>query len=195
MSFGSSPGLPGMTRVIAGQTVSLDGYFEDADGRFAALYSDFEELMDSAYMKASQAETGAVLMGRRTFDMAGDPDSYAVDYEYQVPLFVLTHQAPERQPKRNENLYVTFVTDGLESAVTQAIAAAGDRAVTVVGGADVNRQLLASGLADELRIDVMPVLLGGGRRMFDGVAPGIRLEKIGVEEAGVRTSLSFRVLR
>src|SRR3954467_754579 len=118
-----------MSRVIAGLTVSLDGFFEDADGRFAALYSDFEQLMDSAYMKASQAETGAVLMGRRTFDMAGDPDSYPVDYHYQVPLFVLTHQAPERAPKRNEGLSVTFVTDGLESGVAQATAAAGDRAV------------------------------------------------------------------
>jgi dihydrofolate reductase len=185
-----------MTRVIAGLTVSLDGYFEDADGKFAALYSDVEELMDSAYMKASQAETGAVLMGRRTFDMADDPDSYAVDYEYQVPLFVLTHQAPERAPARNENLYVTFVTDGLESAVAQATAAAGERAVTVVGGADVNRQLLAAGLADELRVDVMPVLLGGGRRLFDGLPPGaVRLEKIGVEDVGARTSLAFRVLR
>jgi dihydrofolate reductase len=188
-----------MSRVIAGLTVSLDGFFEDADGTFSALYSDFEELMNSAYMKASQAETGAVLMGRRTFDMAPDPDSYAVDYEYQVPLFVLTHRAPDRAPRRNERLSVTFVTDGLESAVAQATAAAGDSAVTVVGGADLNRQLLASGLADELRIDVMPVLLGGGRRLFDGLsvdqAPGIRLEKIGVEEAGPRTSLSFRVLR
>jgi dihydrofolate reductase len=97
--------------------------------------------------------------------------------------------------RRNRRLSVTFVTDGLESAVAQATAAAGDSAVTVVGGADLNRQLLASGLADELRIDVMPVLLGGGRRLFDGVAAGIRLEKIGVEEAGPRTSLSFRVLR
>ena len=188
-----------MSRVIAGLTVSLDGYFEDADGAFSALYSDFEQLMDSAYMKASQAETGAVLMGRRTFDMAPDPDSYAVDYEYQVPLFVLTHRAPDREPRRNDRLSVTFVTDGLESAVAQATAAAGDSAVTVVGGADLNRQLLASGLADELRIDVMPVLLGGGRRLFDGLsvdqAPGIRLEKIGVEEAGPRTSLRFRVLR
>ena len=184
-----------MSRVIAGLTVSLDGFFEDADGGFSALYSDFGELMDSAYMKASQAETGAVLMGRRTFDMAPDPDSYAVDYEYQVPLFVLTHRPPEREPARNENLYVTFVTDGLESAVAQATAAAGDRAVTVVGGADLNRQLLAAGLADELRVDVMPVLLGGGRRLFDGLPPGVRLEKIRVEEAGVRTSLSFRVLR
>src|SRR5215218_7215592 len=184
-----------MSRVIAGQTVSLDGYFEDADGRFTALYSDFEELLESGYMRASQTETGAVLMGRRTFDMAGDPDSYAVDYEYQVPLFVLTHRAPEREPQRNENLYITFVTDGLESAVAQATAAAGDRAVTVVGGGDLNRQLLAAGLADELRVDIVPLLLGGGRRLFDGVAPGIRLEKIAVDEAGVRTSLSFRVLR
>src|SRR5687767_4293190 len=181
--------------LIAGLTLSLDGYFEDADGTFAALYSDFEELMDSGYMKTSQAETGAVLMGRRTFDMAGDPDSYAVDYEYQVPLFVLTHRAPEREPARNENLYITFVTDGLESAVVQATAAAGDRAVTVVGGADLNRQLLAAGLADELRIDIMPLLRGGGRRLFDGLPPGVRLEKIGVEDVGARTTLSFRVLR
>jgi dihydrofolate reductase len=181
--------------LLAGLTLSLDGYFEDSDGRFAALYSDFEALMDSAYMKASQAETGAVLMGRRTFDEAPDPDSYAVDYEYQVPLFVVTHTAPEKAPKRNEQLYVTFVTDGLESAVAQATAAAGDRVVTVVGGADLNRQLLAAGLADELRIDIMPVLLGGGRRLFDGVPPGVRLEKIGVEEAGARTSLNFRVVR
>ena len=182
-----------MTRVIAGLTVSLDGFFEDAEGSAGALYADLEQLQDSAYMKAMQAETGAVLMGRRTFDAAGDPDSYAADYEYQVPLFVLTHRAPEREPKRNENLYFTFVTDGLESAVAQATAAAGDRAVTVVGGADLNRQLLAAGLVDELRIDVMPVLLGSGRRLFDDVA-GTRLEKLGVEEAGGRTSLSFRVV-
>ena len=175
--------------------MSLDGFFEDADGGFGVLYSDFEDLMGSAYMKASQAETGAVLMGRRTFDEAPDPDSYAVDYEYQVPLFVLTHRAPDRAPARNDRLFITFVTDGLESAVAQARAAAGDRAVTVVGGGDLNRQLLASGLADELRVDVMPILLGGGRRLFDGLPPGVRLQKIGVDEAGERTSLHFRVLR
>jgi dihydrofolate reductase len=179
--------------LIAGLTLSLDGYFEDENGSAGALYTDLEALQDSAYMKALQAETGAVLMGRRTYDMAEDPDGYADGYEFQVPLFVLTHQALEREPKRNENLYVTFVTDGLESAVAQATAAAGDRAVTVVGGADLNRQLLAAGLVDELRIDVMPVLLGSGRRLFDDVA-GTRLEKLGVEEAGGRTSLSFRVV-
>jgi dihydrofolate reductase len=185
-----------MTRVIAGLTVSLDGFFEDAEGSAGALYTDLEQLQDSAYMKAMQAETGAVLMGRRTFEMAGDPDSYADTYELQVPLFVVTHRPPETAPKRNERLFFTFVTDGVESAVAQASAAAGDKAVQVVGGADLNRQLLAAGLADELRIDVMPVLLGGGRRLFDGLPPGsVRLEKIGVEEAGARTSLNFRVLR
>ena len=185
-----------MTRVIAGLTVSLDGFFEDAEGSAGALYADLEQLQDSAYMKAMQAETGAVLMGRRTFEMAGDPDSYADTYELQVPLFVVTHRPPERAPKRNERLFFTFVTDGIESAVAQASAAAGDKAVQVVGGADLNRQLLAAGLVDELRIDVMPVLLGGGRRLFDGLPPGsVRLEKIGVEETGVRTTLSFRVVR
>jgi dihydrofolate reductase len=185
-----------MTRVIAGLTVSLDGFFEDAEGSAGVLYTDLEQLQDSAYMKAMQAETGAVLMGRRTFEMAGDPDSYADTYELQVPLFVVTHRPPETAPKRNERLFFTFVTDGVESAVAQASAAAGDKAVQVVGGADLNRQLLAAGLADELRIDVMPVLLGGGRRLFDGLPPGsVRLEKIGVEEAGARTSLNFRVLR
>jgi dihydrofolate reductase len=188
--------VAGMTRVIAGLTVSLDGFFEDTEGSAGALYADLERLQDSAYMKAMQAETGAVLMGRRTFEMAGDPDSYADTYELQVPLFVVTHRPPETAPKRNERLFFTFVTDGVESAVAQASAAAGDKAVQVVGGADLNRQLLAAGLVDELRIDVMPVLLGGGRRLFDGLPPGsVRLEKVGVEEAGARTSLKFRVLR
>jgi dihydrofolate reductase len=185
-----------MTRVIAGQTVSLDGFFEDADGSAAALYTDLDDLRDSAYMTALQAETGAVLMGRRTYDMTPDPDALADGYEFQVPLFVVTHRAPDRIPKSNDRLSVTFVTDGVEAAVAQATAAAGDKAVTVVGGADLNRQLLAAGLADELRIDVMPVLLGSGRRLFDGLpADAVRLEKIGVEEAGERTSLAYRVLR
>ena len=185
-----------MTRVITGLTVSLDGFFEDAAGSTDRLYPDLADLAETPYLKAMQAETGAVLMGRRTFDMAGDPDSFADTYELQVPLFVVTHRPPAREPKRNERLYVTFVSDGLESAVAQATAAAGDKAVQVVGGADVNRQLLAAGLADELRIDVMPVLLGSGRRLFDGLAvDGIRLEKLAVDEAGERTSLAYRVLR
>jgi dihydrofolate reductase len=143
-------------------------------------------------MKAMQDETGAVLMGRRTFDMAGDPDSYADSYELQVPIFVVTHTPPAVAPRRNERLFFTFVTDGVESAVAQAAEAAGERAVAVVGGVDLNRQLLAADLVDELRIDVMPVLLGAGLRLFDGTAP-MALEKLGVDDVGARTSLRFRV--
>jgi dihydrofolate reductase len=181
-----------MARVIAGMTVSLDGFVEDADGSAAALYPDLAELQDAPYMKALQEETGAVLMGRRTFEMAGDPDSYADTYELQVPIVVVTHSPPPVAPKRNERLFFTFVTDGIQAAVARAVEAAGDRAVTVVGGADLNRQLLAAGLVDELRVDVMPVLLGAGLRLFEGTGP-LALEKLGVDEVGARTSLRFRV--
>lgn len=183
-----------MAWLIAGMTVSLDGFVQDAEGSAAALYTDLADLQDSPYVQAMQDETGAVLMGRRTFDMAGDPDSYADSYELQVPIFVLTHTPPAVAPKRNERLSFTFVTDGVESAVAQAAAAAGERAVTVVGGVDLNRQLLAAGLVDELRVDVMPVLLGAGLRLFDGTPP-LTLEKLGVDDVGPRTSLRFRVLR
>ncbi len=183
-----------MARVVAGMTVSLDGFVQDANGSTDALYPDLAELQDSAYMKAMQARTGAALMGRRTFDMAGDPDGYADGYELQVPIFVVTHTPPPVEPKRNERLFFTFVTEGVGSAVAQAAEAAGERDVTVVGGVDLNRQLLAAGLVDELHVDVMPVLLGSGLRLFDGTPP-LLLEKLGVEEAGARTSLRFRVVR
>ena len=183
-----------MARVIAGMTVSLDGFVQDANGSTDALYPDLAELQDSAYMKAMQERTGAVLMGRRTFDMAGDPDGYADGYELQVPIFVVTHTPPPVEPKRNERLFFTFAAEGVESAVAQAAEAAGERDVTVVGGVDLNRQLLAAGLVDELHVDVMPVLLGSGLRLFDGTPPLV-LEKLGVEEAGARTSLRFRVVR
>lgn len=175
-------------------TVSLDGFVEDADGSSAPLYEDFDVLAGSDYMKAMQAETGAVLMGRRTFGMGGDPDSWADEgYEFQVPIFVVTHTPPPVAPKGTDRLSFTFVTDGVAAAVARATEAAGDLAVTVVGGADLNRQLLAAGLVDELRIDVMPVLLGAGLPLFAGVGSH-RLEKLGVDEVGARTSLRFRVV-
>ncbi|MCW2529937.1 MAG: bifunctional deaminase-reductase domain protein [Pseudonocardiales bacterium] len=181
-----------MAKVIAGMTMSLDGFVEDEEGSAAALYADLDDLRDTPYMKAMQAETGAVLMGRRTFEMASDPDLYAGTYEFQVPIFVVTHTPPAVEPKRNERLFFTFVRDGVAAAVARAAQAAGERAVTVVGGIDLNRQLLEAGLIDELRVDVMPVLLAGGRRLFEGT-PALELEKLGVDEVGARTTLRFRV--
>ena len=183
-----------MARIVAGATVSLDGYVQDAEGSSAALYADFDELVASAYLRELQAATGAVIMGRRTFDLAPDPDGYAAGYEFQVPIFVVTHTAPPVEPARNERLWITFVTDGVESAVRQAREAAGERDVTFVGGADVFRQLLVAGLVDELAVEVMPVLLGGGVRLFDDGGPAATLEKVAVEEVGVRTALRYRVV-
>ncbi|MBA3728579.1 MAG: dihydrofolate reductase family protein, partial [Actinobacteria bacterium] len=142
---------------------------------------------------AAIEETGAVLMGRRTFEMA-DPDSYVGHYEFQVPIFVVTHEPPRVAPKQDERLTFTFVTDGVESAIAQATAAAGAKAVQVVGGASLAQQLLLADLVDELRVDVMPVLLGTGLRFFANAGlERVQLEKLHVQEVGARTSLSFRV--
>ena len=144
-------------------------------------------------MKDAINQTGAVLMGRRTFEM-GDPDSYVGNYEFQVPIFVLTHHPPSVAPKQDEHLTFTFVTGGVETAVSQARAAARDKAVQVVGGASIAQQLLGAGLVDELHVDIMPVFLGTGLRSFESSSlESLRLEKISVQEVGARTSLRFRV--
>jgi dihydrofolate reductase len=184
-----------MARVIVGVTVSLDGFAADQSGSNGRLYPDLAALQGGAYMNALIDETGAVVMGRRTFAM-GDPDSYVGNYEFQVPIFVLTHDPPRVPPKQDEQLTFTFVTDGVNSAIAQARAAAGDKAVQVVGGANLAQQLLHAGLVDELRVDVMPVLLGAGLRFFaDAGLEHIQLEKVGTQEVGQRTSLRFRVKR
>jgi dihydrofolate reductase len=182
-----------MAKVIVGMTVSLDGFVADKDGGVDRLYPDLAALRGTPYMNAMIDETGAVLMGRRTFEM-GDPDSFAGNYEFQVPIFVVTHKPPRVQPKQDEHLTFTFVTEGVESAVSQAKAAAGDKAVMVVGGANVAQQLFRAGLVDELRVDFMPVLLGSGLRFFgNSDLERIQLEPIGVQQVGPRTSLSLRV--
>jgi dihydrofolate reductase len=181
-----------MAKVVIGMTVSLDGFVQDQNGSVARLYPDLADLRDTAYMQDLIEETGAALMGKKTFEM-GDPDSYVGNYEFQVPIFVLTHSPPAVPPKQDEHLTFMFVTDGVESAVAQATAAAGDKAVQVVGGVDVTTQLLEAGLADELRVDVMPVLLGGGLRLFEDGLEGAQLEKLDVQEVGQRTSLTFRI--
>jgi dihydrofolate reductase len=184
-------------KVIAGMTMSLDGFVADAEGNVDRLYADLADLQGTPYMTATIAETGAVLMGRKTFEM-GDPDSFVGTYEFQVPIFVLTHHPPRIPPKQDDRLTFTFVQDGVASAVAQAKAAAGDKAVQVVGGANVIQQLLQvqAGLVDELHIDVMPVFLGDGLRLFEHAALNrIDLETIGVETVGQRTGLRFRVVR
>ncbi|MBM3934000.1 MAG: riboflavin biosynthesis protein RibD [SAR202 cluster bacterium] len=185
-----------MGKVVLGTTMSVDGYINDRNGSVDALYTDFEMLQASEPMKESIRNTGAAVMGRNTFGMSPHPEWYNDNYEYQAPIFVLTHKPPSPLPRTTGDLSFTFVTDGIESAVRQAKAAAGDKDVTIIAGASVARQALLARLADELHIDVMPVLLGGGLRMFDGLAAEIRLERLAVVEVtGARTHLRYRVVR
>ena len=176
--------------------MSLDGFIADRNGSVAKLYSDFTEMHDVPSFQETINSTGAVVMGRHTFEMS-EPDSYAVDYEFQVPILVLTHSVPTKHPKESDALTFTFVTDGVESAVSQARQAAGTKDVQVVGGASTIQQCLNAGLCDELHIDVIPVLLGEGLRLFENIdTKGLELEKVKVEAATpVRTSMIFRIVK
>src|SRR5262245_59723108 len=155
-----------MSKVVVGTTMSLDGFINDRNGSVERLYPDLGALRDTEMLRESIRTTGAVVMGRHAFEM-GDPDWYVGNYEYQVPIFVVTHRIPDKQPKQNDQLMFTFVTDGIESAIRQARAAAGDKDVTVIGGADIAQQIINAGLADEIEVGIMPILLGGGLRFFE----------------------------
>lgn len=185
-----------MAKVIVGMTVSLDGYINDRTGSVGPLYPDFEAMHQTEPLIEAIRDTGAVVMGRNTFAMAEDPDLYADNYEFQVPIFVLTHEAPQKHPKETDRLKFIFVTNGIESAIKQAQAAAGEKEVCVVGGPNVIQQCLKAGLADELHVDFIPILLGSGTRLFENLSDTIQLERLKVVELpGVRTHLRFRIVR
>jgi dihydrofolate reductase len=186
-----------MGKVVLGMTMSLDGFINDRKGSVAALYPDLVALQDTEPMQESMKNTGAVVMGRNSFAMAEDPDWFAGNYEYQVPIFVLTHRAPAKMPKQTDQLTFTFVTDGIQSAIQQAKVAAGHKDVTIIGAASTARQCLQAGLADELHVDIMPVLLGSGLRVFEDLGTEtIQLERIKVMELpGGRTHLQFRIIK
>ena len=186
-----------MAKVILGMTISLDVFINDSTGSVDALYADLDMLRNTEPMMESIQNTGAVVMGRNAFAMAEDPDSYAGNYEFQVPIFVLTHKPPKTHPKETDNLTFTFVTDGIESAIEQAKAAARDNDITVTGGASTAKQCIHAGLADELHIDIMPVLLCGGIKLFENInSKPIHLERLSVLELSAgRTHHRFRVAK
>jgi dihydrofolate reductase len=186
-----------MARVILGMTLSLDGFVNDRNGKVGALYPDLDTLRNTEPMREAIQNTGAVVMGWNAFAMAKDPDFYAGNYEFQVPIFVLTHEVPRKHPKETDQLKFTFVTGGIESAIRQAKVAAGEKDVVVIGGASAAQQCLRAGLADELHIDIMPVLLCSGLRLLEHTGTEqIRLERRKVVElpAG-RTHLRFNIVK
>ena len=186
-----------MGKVILGLTISLDGYAEDINGSVGKLYPDLDTLRNTEVLKQSILSTGSVVMSKKEFNMAEDPDSLADNYEYQVPIFVFTDKAPGKHPRETENLTFTFVTDGIESAVRQAKAAAGDKNVTIIGSAPTTRQCLTAALADELHVDIIPVFLKNGFRPFEDLGNrSIKVERIKlVELPAGRTHIAFRVVK
>ncbi len=148
---------------------------------------------DSEVLEEAFRNTGAVLMGRRMFDFA-EP-AWGDNPPFGVPVFVVTHNGRDPIPKQGGTTF-NFVTGGIESALDQARAAAGDNDVMIAGGANVVQQSLRAGLIDEFQIHIAPVLLGAGRPLFgDLAAEHIELETTRVIESPGVTHLRFRVVK
>ena len=186
-----------MGKVILGMSMSLDGYINDQNGSVEKLYPDFDEMHDSRMLIDAIKNTGAVVMGKRAYEMATDPDWYAGNYEFQTPIFVLTHTVPKKHPKETDNLTFTFVTTGIDNAISQARSAAGEKDVQVIGGASTFQQCLNAKLCDEVHLDIIPVLIGSGQKLFDNIDFGkIKLERVGVEmSTSIRTSITLRLVK
>jgi dihydrofolate reductase len=166
-----------MSKVYFDISMSLDGFITASgitvdepmgqDGECLHDWAFGSDPVNRDYLQRSVGQTGAVITGRVTYDAslpwwgADGPTGPA-----RMPVFVVTHSEPATSP---EGGVYTFVTDGIESALKQAGGAAGDLNVTIMGGAEIGRQYIAAGLVDELSIHLIPVLLGGGTSMFEGL--------------------------
>jgi dihydrofolate reductase len=184
------------SEVVLSISMSLDGFINDREGSVSSLYPDVDSLAHMDFVNDLMKATGAVVMGRRTFEMAENPDDYADNYEYQVPIFVITSRAPERMPKQNDRLRFTFVEDGVESAIRQAKEAAGDLQVTVVGGAKLAQLLIRMDLVDIIHVGIIPVMLGAGTRLFENLGRNeIPLQKLKIIDSESRIDIWYRVIR
>jgi dihydrofolate reductase len=156
---------------------------------------------DDDLMAETLSRTGATVMGRRMFGGGEGPWGdepwegwWGDEPPFRMPVFVLTHHPREPLPKEGGTTF-TFVSDGIESAIDQARAAAGQKDVVLAGGADVIQQALRAGLLDEVQVHVAPVLLGGGTRLFDRLDPEqLGLEKTRVIDSPAVTHFLLRVV-
>jgi dihydrofolate reductase len=196
-----------MGKVKAGITTSVDGYVAGpSDGPGKGLGEGGERLHywvfggpwsydaepsgeatgeDAEWLQEAMGGLGAVVAGRWTYEAA---DRWGDENPWGLPFFIVTHR-PEEQPEGDA---FTFVR-GVEEAVKQAKEAAGEKDAHVMGGADTIRQALEAGLVDELSIIIAPVILGGGKRLFEGFTKDIELEHIGVRQSPFATFIDYRV--
>lgn len=169
--------------------------------RALAGWEGGEENESSPIVRETFANVGAEIMGRGKF---GPPSRgpwgdepwqgwWGDDPPFHKPVFVLTHHP--REPLTLADTTFTFVTDGIEAALERAREAAGEKDVFIGGGARTINAYLAAGLVDELELHVVPILLGGGARLFEGVPAGQRLEPMRVVEAPGVTHVKYRVVK
>jgi dihydrofolate reductase len=181
---------------VAGPNQSMENAFgEGVEGLHRWMVEEPDA--NAAEIEAMTA-AGAFIMGRNMFG----PGRGAWDEEwtgwwgeeppYHAPVFVLTHHAREPLTMKGGTTF-TFVTDGVESALARARAAAGDADVAIAGGAATVNQYLAAGSIDDLRLHVVPLLVGAGERLFEGVT-NISLEPLHVKHTGRVTHLTYRVV-
>jgi dihydrofolate reductase len=193
-----------MSKVTSNISMSLDGFVTDPEasvgtplegndpGRLSDWMFDAKTEADAKIVDERYASTGAVLMGKRMFDAGfepwGDPPPFG------MPVFVVTHEARAPQLMQGGTTY-NFV-NGIEAALEQAGAAAGDKDVGVWGGPNVIRQYLKAGSIDELQIDLVPILLGRGVRLFEDLtSESFELRAIRCIETPGATHLRFEVVR
>jgi dihydrofolate reductase len=136
------------------------------------------------------ASAGSVVTSRKVFDLTG---GWGDDPLYRMPVFVVTHRPHEVLVKGATTF--TFVTSGIDAAIAEAAATAGDKKVHVMGGASIVQQALAAGLVDSLHLHVAPVLLGAGTALFEHLGGPIPLERTEVVESRYATHVRFRVLK
>jgi len=200
-----------MSKVIADISMSLDGYVTapgvdqehglgiGGEAIHGWVLAEPRSPVDEAVLADSFAKTGAVVLGRRLYDIVDGPNGwndevgYGHDQNQSVapPCYVVTHEPPAQVRLASR---FRFVTGGVAAAVDQARAAAGDKDVVVMGGANVIDQCLAAGLVDGLRIHLSPVLLGGGTRLFDIAGPATLVQRE-VTESPQATHLTYEVVR
>ena len=198
-----------MSKVLAAITTSVDGYIagpDDGPGRglgeggerlhhwvFGGPWTYAEEPRgeptgeDAAWLREATARAGAIVGGRWTYEAAGH---WGGENPWAAPFFIVTHR-PEDQP---EGGGFTFVS-GVEAAVERAREAAAGKDVHVMGGGQIIRQALAAGLVDELTIIIAPVVLGGGKRLFEGFSQSLDLQHLGVRQSPFATFIDYRVRR
>ena len=198
-----------MGSIGAGFSMSLDGYIAGVNDAMERLFAwmfagntdvtvtigekDLDLKMGEGsaemYQEAAQG-IGAIISGRRMFDVAA---AWGGKHPLNVPIVVVTHHPPQEWLDKPDSPF-TFVTDGIASAVATAQTIAGDKGIGV-GGANVAQQCLKLGLLDEIHVDLVPVLLGDGIRLFDHLDAPIELENTQVLSGTGVTHLTFHVIK